>query len=340
MCKLSIIVPIYNMEKYLNRCVDSLLAQTLEDIEIILVNDGSTDSTVAILEEYRKIDKRVKLINKPNGGVSSAWIEGIQVVQGEFTGFVDPDDYCEKEYFNTLYSCAISDNVDIVYSGFKVEEEDGEIIEKVFSSKVLKKGNYEGAELEKAKREFYKSDVMVYPAKWLKIIKTDLVKKNLNLYDKSIGFGDDMGITFATFCDAKRVSFLDYYGYHYIQRKGSITRSFTEKKLKDLENLSNNLWNISESKQYGSEYVLRQITRQTLNILMEILFLTENKKNKISYMKKIRNMKFTECILKLDRKFLNLEYKTVLLLFKLKMYGMLIFMTDLKKLFKKRMVVK
>ena len=114
MVKVSVIVPVYNMEKYLQQCLDSLLVQTLEDIEIICVNDGSTDSSAEILACYVAKDERIKVINKPNGGLSSARNAGIRKAIGEYIGFVDSDDYIAPDFYEKLYQTAKRAHANIV----------------------------------------------------------------------------------------------------------------------------------------------------------------------------------------------------------------------------------
>ena len=96
MPKISVIVPIYNVEKYLAKCLDTILAQTFSDIEIICVNDGSTDNSRKILSEYAKKDSRIKIVDKKNGGLSSARNAGMKVAQGEFISFIDSDDWIDE----------------------------------------------------------------------------------------------------------------------------------------------------------------------------------------------------------------------------------------------------
>lgn len=112
--KVSVIVPIYNVEKFLSQCLDCLINQTLKDIEIICVNDGSTDNSLQILEEYSQKDERIKIINQANGGLSSARNSGIKIAQGEFIGFLDSDDYLDLNFYESLYSRAKDTNSDIV----------------------------------------------------------------------------------------------------------------------------------------------------------------------------------------------------------------------------------
>ncbi len=112
--KISVIIPIYNVEKYLSRCVDSVLSQTLTDIEIILVDDGSPDGCGTICDEYKKKDGRIKVVHKKNGGLSSARNAGLDIAEGEYTFFLDSDDWLENDGLEKLYSKAAETDVDFV----------------------------------------------------------------------------------------------------------------------------------------------------------------------------------------------------------------------------------
>lgn len=116
---ISIIVPIYNVEKYLKKCLDSILAQTYTNLEIILIDDGSPDGCPAICDEYAEKDDRIVVIHKENGGVSSARNAGLENVSGEFIGWVDPDDYIEPNMFEELYKNIKENNSDIAICSVK-----------------------------------------------------------------------------------------------------------------------------------------------------------------------------------------------------------------------------
>lgn len=113
---ISIIIPVYNVGQYLEKCLESVINQTYKKLEIILVNDGSTDNSVSICKKYERKDKRIKLINKENGGVSSARNCGLDICIGSYVTFIDSDDYVEKDYIETLYKKLKKYNVDIVFS--------------------------------------------------------------------------------------------------------------------------------------------------------------------------------------------------------------------------------
>ncbi len=113
MVKVSVIVPVYNVEKYLGECLDSLLGQTLQDIEVVAVNDGSTDSCLQVLNEYAAKDERIKIINQTNAGVSAARNRGVEQAVGEFVAFVDSDDWVDLDFYEKLYNAAQEENADI-----------------------------------------------------------------------------------------------------------------------------------------------------------------------------------------------------------------------------------
>ncbi len=119
MIKVSVIVPVYNVEKYLEECLDSVCHQTLKDIEIICINDGSKDKSEQILKDYIKKDKRIVLIEQKNQGLSIARNNGIKIAKGQYIGFVDSDDKIEPDFFEKLYNAASKNDADIAIGGYK-----------------------------------------------------------------------------------------------------------------------------------------------------------------------------------------------------------------------------
>ena len=125
MVKISVIVPVYNVEEYLEECLDSIINQTLEDIEIICVNDGSTDNSLKILEKYSQKDERIKIISQENQGLGATRNNGMEYAKGEYISFIDSDDYISKDAFKSLYDNAITNNSDIVLFSITHFFEDG-----------------------------------------------------------------------------------------------------------------------------------------------------------------------------------------------------------------------
>lgn len=116
--KISVLVPCYNVEKYVRQCVESIISQTMQDIEIICINDGSTDNTLQILQSYAAADKRIKIIDKPNSGYGASMNIGLSVATGDYIGIVESDDWIEPEMFADLYGLAAKNNVDVVKSNY------------------------------------------------------------------------------------------------------------------------------------------------------------------------------------------------------------------------------
>lgn len=110
---ISIIIPVYNVQNYLRECIDSVIAQTYKNLEIILVDDGSPDKSGEICDEYSKKDARIKVIHKENGGLSDARNVALDIAKGEYIGFIDSDDYVEKDMFETLHTLAVEHNAEI-----------------------------------------------------------------------------------------------------------------------------------------------------------------------------------------------------------------------------------
>ncbi len=127
MIKVSIVVPVYNVEQYLRTCLDSLTGQTLKDIEIICVNDGSTDDSLNILKEYADKDSRIVIINQENQGISGARNSAIKIAKGEYIGFVDSDDWVDLNFFKPLYDAAVQNNCDIAAGGIAWNRTEGEL---------------------------------------------------------------------------------------------------------------------------------------------------------------------------------------------------------------------
>lgn len=181
MKKVSVIVPVYNSQDYLRECVDSLVGQTLEDIEIIFVNDGSTDDSLRILEEYeKKYPQKIVIYSKENGGQATARNLGIHIATGEYIGFVDSDDYVDVEMFEKLYNAAKSNESDFaecMYKYLQVEEDGAK-------KEIPPYGNVRAY---KDKSEMF-IDPLVSP--WNKIYRADILKENQITFPEGVIYED------------------------------------------------------------------------------------------------------------------------------------------------------
>lgn len=205
MPKVSIIVPIYNVEKYLERCIDSLIGQTLDDIQIILVNDGSTDNSGKIAKEYAiKHQDKIMYLEKENGGLSDARNYGLPYATGEYIAFLDSDDYIDKEAYKTMYDKAKQENADYVECDFIWE----------YPNKIKEDKRVE----YKNKKEML---AFVRVVAWNKLIKREVIEENNLEFPKGLRY-EDVEFTYKLIPHLNKVSYIDKYFIHYTQRENSI----------------------------------------------------------------------------------------------------------------------
>lgn len=228
MCEVSIIVPVFKVEKYINRCVESLVNQTFRDIEIILVDDGSPDNCPAICDEWAKKDSRIKVVHKLNGGLSSARNAGLPVATGKYVGFVDSDDDVELDMYEKMVSVAEREQVDFVMADYFRILENGE--------KYLKTLDIEGGRYnkEKIRNEIFPNLIMrecidygPLLSVWHCIYNADFLQKNNLKFDEEVRWSEDN--IFSAILGYKANSFYYMKGeglYHYHQNPGTITTSY------------------------------------------------------------------------------------------------------------------
>ena len=223
----SVIVPIYNVEKYLGRCVDSILAQSYEKMEIILVDDGSEDGSSQICDYYEEMDERIHVVHKENGGLSDARNAGIDICNGEYLLFIDSDDYIHSGMVGGMLEAAIKEDADIVECGALYEDEDSP----------KRSGKRKGTGLRKSfDHEQAVTNILDYRSRimaWGKLYRADLFKSIRFPYGKL--HEDEFIVPFVVDLCSRYV-YMDKQYYIYVQRKGSITNSaFNAKRLDILE---------------------------------------------------------------------------------------------------------
>ena len=201
---LSIIIPVYNVEKYLNRCVQSIVDQTYKNLEIILVDDGSPDNCPAMCDAWAKRDCRIKVIHKKNGGLSDARNAGMAIANGELMGFVDSDDWISPEMYQLLYERLEADNSDISACGVEMVWEDGT------PSRMLTKSGCCVLDREEAMQAIIEESWLKQPV-WYKMYKTEQIR------DISFPVGkyhEDVFWSYQAVARARRVSVVDTPCYH------------------------------------------------------------------------------------------------------------------------------
>lgn len=218
---LSIIIPVYNLESYIRRCLNSVIAQTYEKLEIIVVNDGSKDNSLVILREYALKDARIKVIDKENGGVTSCRRIGLEQAQGDYVFFLDGDDWLEHETLERLYVCAKTKVADIVLGN-------------VYFSSDVNDEPVPSCSFESISSREFIHQLASGKQLWslcMKLIKTSICRKMI--IPDGLSMAEDMTGMMQLAFYARVVAKSDYYGYHYYQRPNASTKSPTLKHAKD-----------------------------------------------------------------------------------------------------------
>src|SRR6478672_3771212 len=225
MVLVSVIVPVYNAEKHLRNCIESLLAQTLQSCEFLFINDGSTDSSQDIIEDFQKTDNRIILINQQNKGVSAARNSGLQIAKGDYIGFVDADDTVLPDYFQTLLEIAQKGNVAIVISRYRIHQNGKSTVSNTIfpENKVL----YSDFIQKEIIPHFIQTENL--NAIWNKLFKRELIQKSNIVFPIGVALGEDGWFNIHAFQKAAAVYFSDYTGYNYFEIEGSATKDFKTK---------------------------------------------------------------------------------------------------------------
>lgn len=212
----SIIVPVYNVEKFLDKCIESIIKQTYKNIEILCINDGSTDGCKEILDCWGEKDGRIKIIHKENGGLISVRRLGVKTATGEYIAFIDSDDYVKEDMIELLLTSAIKSNSDIAVAGFETVDENGVSLQKIAPKE-------QTVDSKEALRALLCDDFLetgLYPV-WNKLYKTSLFEA-LSFPSGVFNLGEDQYLNLLLLKKASKVSFLPNSVYSYVQREGSI----------------------------------------------------------------------------------------------------------------------
>lgn len=281
--KISVIVPVYNVEKYLHKCVDSILKQTLSDIELILVDDGSPDGSGAICDEYAQKDSRVKVIHKPNGGVSSARNAGIEVARGEWLCFVDSDDYIDETYLEDFG--VYKGDADMYMQGYK----------RLYKGQIVATTSFERFKSNKFDEILaYSETNHIINSPCFKLYKNELVKSNKLRFDTNTSYGEDhlFSLSYAICCNS--INYSKGKGYNYIT---SDSESLTNRKIpskqmvyyiKEVEKLSDKLLENNKSE------ILQKAFDETLvdNVIRTVRYCFYSKPQYDEYIEMISTFSF------------------------------------------------
>ena len=281
---LSVILPIYNVEKYLSECLDSILKQSFKDYEIILVDDGSKDSCPVLCDNFALKHKNTKVIHKANGGLSSARNAGLKIAKGNYIYFLDSDDYLlNDDFFEKLFYASKQDPDFILFKHIRFFEKDGKlsVCPYNYSFPII---NYPNTVMELVKRDAF------FGMAWIKVVKRNL------LTDLHIDFiegllGEDMPWNFDLYLHSHSIALLDSVEYVYRQRSNSITTSTKLKNLTDFIDILQNKYSaILESKCNGElkNALLGALAKYYSNLLITYVRVKEKEKKK--WLSKIKSL--------------------------------------------------
>lgn len=270
---ISIIIPVYKVEKYLEKCIQSVINQTYKNLQIILVDDGSPDNCGKICDEYAQKDHRIEVIHKSNGGLSDARNKGLEIAKGEYIGFVDSDDYIESDMYEVLYNLLKQYNADVSICNFYTVSQ-GKI-----AIKNVDNGIKEYNRSEILKEVLLDNNIQSYA--WNKLYKKELFDEIKYPVGKKY---EDIGTTFYLLEKCNKVVVIGKPEYYYINRQDSIVNNVTETTITDYIELIMQRYdyieeNVKELSSYNKDYLKRilKTAEQDIKNLNEVGDYTKKK---------------------------------------------------------------
>lgn len=283
----SIIVPIYKVEKFLPQCIESILSQTLKNLELILVNDGSPDNCPEICDEYAKKDDRIKVINKENGGLVSARKAGLEAASGEYICFVDGDDFLSVDMLEHYNKILKEQKVDLIccgytayFEGVKTETVKQKIISGFYNKKAIEENFYHKMLSCKPFFSFY-----IFPTVWSKCFNKNLAKIVYEEIPNEISLGEDVAATYPAILKAETIYISNYCGYMYRQNLNSMTHSYDKDLYSKIKTLILHLKKIEKEENWNSG-------RQINEYILFLLILAKNNELKYNKLDGYREKKY------------------------------------------------
>lgn len=280
--KVSVVVPIYNVEDYLDKCVESIVNQTYKNLEIILVNDGAKDHSGYLCDQWAKKDDRIKVVHKENGGLSSARNSGIDVATGEYIMFEDSDDWLELELIEKCVDRIVKDNSQLVIFGYKkVDEQGNNLGEFTFDNNTISKE-------EIAEQLFHRIVEMSFGYAWNKLYDFNVLKKSGLRNDSSIIDREDLVFNMQMLSYWDKISYLEFAGYNYLQRSTSLLHNSNLARLKNIKPFCEKMYDIK----FGNSESERKVYNMNiLHYLSDCIIKNVLWNGELSKAEKIRWMK-------------------------------------------------
>lgn len=282
MAKVSIIVPCYNVERFLDRCIKTLISQTLTDLEIILVDDGSPDNVGLMCDEYAKIDSRIVVIHKRNGGLGLARNSGLEVASGDYIAFVDSDDYVDINMYATLYTAAEKENADVAFCGFWLEDRERQWIRSAEVSSVTVWENRKVSDFMLdmvANASIIRKERTYSMSVWHAIYRREIIEKyKIRFVSEREYASEDIPFQVDFLMRSKRVVYLPDNFYYYCLNATSLTSTFKVEKYERFRKLRNLLLMKLEGLQNSTERCNRFFIGYTRTQLHHLMLSEESNK--------------------------------------------------------------
>lgn len=324
----SIIVPIFKVEKYLEQCINSILNQDFEDYELILVDDGSPDKCAEICDRYAKVDVRVKVIHKENGGLVSARNRGLEIAEGKYINYIDGDDWIEPGLFQAISDAIKTKDVDVVcfnrYLNYPDrQEERPQSIKGGLYNKNKLISDFYPTMLYEPKGKFYTFGIM--PSVWSKFVKLEIAKESF-CRDEKISFGEDVATSYRWLLKARVVYVLESYYYHYRCSGDSMTKTYHSGRFDNNAHLIEYLRSTLDLNTYNLKYQLDNYI--AFLVLQNVVNESRAKgscKERAEYTEKcMEKYNMQTFVTKFDSKDLPLSARCFFIMAKHKMYKLLI----------------
>ena len=334
MNNLVIIVPVYNVENYLDECIESILNQDYTDFNVILIDDGSTDLSSKKCDEWSSKDKRIKTFHKSNGGLMSAWKYGVVNSQSVYVGFVDSDDWIESDMFSTLLEIIERDKSDMVTCGLLKEFADSRK-EAVYNS--IPSGVYDRKRIQKEifpillRGNGYSRGILVNRV--TKLFKREMLVDILDDLSDDISIGEDLLTTFRFLTTARSISVLqDYTPYHYRINNQSMIKRYSDVKYEKIELLRHKMLAFADVNYDLPTQVNTDFIRLILTQLdEEILFSGKSTKQLLKRMRDLsHSVAFSNAVANSEWRKLSIKYRLYIWLFKYDMYILALAMRKIK----------
>lgn len=270
---ISIIIPVYNVEKYLDECMESVLNQTYRNLEVILVDDGSKDGSPDMCDAYAAKDARVKVIHKENGGPMAACIAGVEKSGGDYLAFMDSDDWVDLNMIEELVKETTGNDREMICSNYVIEKTNQSIRVK----QSMKPGIYDRADIEEQlfPQLLGNEERRIHGSRCMKLISKSLIRENLGFADLKVSMGEDLYLIFLAVLDAQRIVVVEEgYYYHYRFLESSLVHKYKPHMYQEIGCLYEQIQRVIESKVTGEtqrKMFLEELCREYIFLFFYVL---------------------------------------------------------------------